>query len=252
VDGIAQTSYSWSGNLANLAESSEINIGSFNFTSGNHTIKVWSSNPNGSSDMNNSNDTLTKAVHAKLVPVIEVNPSSITETITNCDDSLSVPIEIINSGGALLNYQIGAISGGYDSTSVQYYTYSGQNVYHYFSNIPTNIDTMTLVVTINGDYDASSEYIDIYLDGNFYVQCMGQYQGGQSTYTYYITGATLSSIINDGQVTVLYDNSSGVNSGYGTGLNQAQLIASGVNWISLLSSNSGSVNTNDTNFVNLK
>ncbi len=58
VDGITQTSHSWTGSLALGAVAAAVNIGSYNFTLGNPTLKIWTSNPNGNPDNDTSNDTL--------------------------------------------------------------------------------------------------------------------------------------------------------------------------------------------------
>ncbi len=50
VDGVAQVSYSWTGSLAPGAVAARVNIGSYNFTLGNPTLKIWTSNPNGNPD----------------------------------------------------------------------------------------------------------------------------------------------------------------------------------------------------------
>ncbi len=58
VDGVAQASHSWTGSLAPGAVAAAVNIGSYNFTLGNSTLKIWTSNPNGNPDNDTSNDTL--------------------------------------------------------------------------------------------------------------------------------------------------------------------------------------------------
>ncbi len=60
VDGVIQNSHShsWTGSLAPGAVAAAVNIGSYNFTLGNPTLKIWTSNPNGNPDNNTSNDTL--------------------------------------------------------------------------------------------------------------------------------------------------------------------------------------------------
>ncbi len=58
VDGVAQASYNWMGSLAPGAVAAVVNIGSYNFTLGNPTLKIWTSNPNGNPDNDASNDTL--------------------------------------------------------------------------------------------------------------------------------------------------------------------------------------------------
>lgn len=252
VDGSMQTAHSWTGTLANLAESNEINIGSYNFTSGQHNIKVWVSNPNGSSDLNSSNDTLEKAVYAKLIPVIEVSPNPLSGTIIACNDSILVPLKIKNTGGASLSYQFDPIISDYDSTSTQNYSSTGATTYHYFSNLDPNLDSLVVTITINGDFDYSSEYVSIYFDNVLH----STFQGG-STYTNLsttitLTGAVLSNYLNDKQLTVRLTNSSAVNTGYGTQLHQVKLSASGDSWFDIAGNSSGTISPTDSTSVNIK
>lgn len=58
LDGIAQTTTNWTGNLASNFNSSDITLGSHNFSLGNHNLKVWTSLPNDSADQYNYNDTM--------------------------------------------------------------------------------------------------------------------------------------------------------------------------------------------------
>jgi hypothetical protein len=62
VDGILQTPYLWTGNLPTLVVSLNLNLGTYLFTNGSHTIKAWTSLPNDSADQNTSNDTLTESI----------------------------------------------------------------------------------------------------------------------------------------------------------------------------------------------
>jgi hypothetical protein len=48
----------WTGSL-NTSQTTSINIPTINVTPGNHTLRVWTSNPNGGTDMNFNNDTAT-------------------------------------------------------------------------------------------------------------------------------------------------------------------------------------------------
>lgn len=50
--------FSWTGNL-NTNQTTSITIPTINVTPGNHTLRVWTSNPNGGTDMNFINDTAT-------------------------------------------------------------------------------------------------------------------------------------------------------------------------------------------------
>ncbi len=59
VNGIAQTSFAFSGSVAANSNSAPVVIGTYNFLiNTNYTIKAWTTNPNGSIDPSNLNDTL--------------------------------------------------------------------------------------------------------------------------------------------------------------------------------------------------
>ncbi|MGD0711831.1 MAG: hypothetical protein ABR968_11715, partial [Bacteroidales bacterium] len=64
VNGAAQTPYSWTGSLTLNQTSGPDTIGAYTFTTpGIYTIKAWTTAPNGGTDLNNSNDTMTKVVY---------------------------------------------------------------------------------------------------------------------------------------------------------------------------------------------
>ncbi|NTW31302.1 MAG: T9SS type A sorting domain-containing protein, partial [Bacteroidetes bacterium] len=67
VNGVAQTpSYTFNGPLATSATAASLPIGTYNFPSvGFYTIKLWTSNPNGLTDGDNTNDTITKLVYVQ-------------------------------------------------------------------------------------------------------------------------------------------------------------------------------------------
>lgn len=58
VDGNAGISYTWTGNLPKDGIQGPVTIGSYNFVDGWHTIKAWTTNPNGGIDQFNFNDTI--------------------------------------------------------------------------------------------------------------------------------------------------------------------------------------------------
>ena len=81
INGALVSIYPWTGTLAYGATSSPINIGAFAFTGGAYTLAVYTSAPNGGTDVNNSNDTASIA--------FSVTPS-VTPTITISTPNTSV------------------------------------------------------------------------------------------------------------------------------------------------------------------
>jgi PKD repeat protein len=67
VNGTAQTAYQWTGTLASGATSSSIKLGSYSWSSNTkYVVKIWTSQPNDSSDQNAKNDTLVTNVYSGL------------------------------------------------------------------------------------------------------------------------------------------------------------------------------------------
>ncbi|MGB0888317.1 MAG: T9SS type A sorting domain-containing protein [Vicingaceae bacterium] len=85
VNGVAQTPYSWTGNVPLFSSSSTFIIGGYNFlTNNNYNVKVWCENPNGSSDNNPINDTIVFDVN------YIVNLSLGNDSITCAGDSIEL------------------------------------------------------------------------------------------------------------------------------------------------------------------
>lgn len=60
VNGTAQKSYSWKGNMAPGSSASGISIGSYSFSANTpYSFKIWTSDPNAKKDGKNINDTLS-------------------------------------------------------------------------------------------------------------------------------------------------------------------------------------------------
>lgn len=58
IDGIFTTAYSWTGSLTSLAEAS-VTLNNVTTGTGNHTLTIYTTNPNGQADQGTSNDTLS-------------------------------------------------------------------------------------------------------------------------------------------------------------------------------------------------
>ncbi|MCK5856239.1 MAG: T9SS type A sorting domain-containing protein [Bacteroidales bacterium] len=64
IDGIAQTPFTWNGNLTNDVVSSVFSIGNSNYSPGNHDITFYAHSPNDSVDQQTSNDTVQMSIFA--------------------------------------------------------------------------------------------------------------------------------------------------------------------------------------------
>lgn len=92
VDGVLQAPYSWNGSIGFGQTAGNIIIGSYNFQSPVE-IRIWQSAPNGQSDMNPHNDTITVFLAPQLCG---------TYTIGGTDpdfDSFSLAARVLNLAG---------------------------------------------------------------------------------------------------------------------------------------------------------
>jgi len=62
VDGLPQPTFNYTGNIT-LGDQDTVDIGSFNFTAGPYNVQVWTEEPNGSGDSDNSNDSTTAVIN---------------------------------------------------------------------------------------------------------------------------------------------------------------------------------------------
>ncbi|MCF8295948.1 MAG: T9SS type A sorting domain-containing protein [Saprospiraceae bacterium] len=84
VNNISQTAYTWNGSLAS-GDSVDINIGTYNFLgNSSYSILTYTSNPNGTADTVNVNDTINKsAIYVNVSPMASVTPSGIFDICQN-------------------------------------------------------------------------------------------------------------------------------------------------------------------------
>jgi hypothetical protein len=159
------------------------------------------------------------------IPHLDFSTDTVSALFHQCHDTLYESVYIVNNGMGILEYQFEPSSGTiYDSTSTQYFSLTGQQITHTFFDLPLSVDTLKLVFTINGDYDGSSEYVDIYIDGTYVDRINGGATNTDITSTFTFTGQQVNDWLVDGLLQVNMNNSGNVNSGYGTNLNQAQLL----------------------------
>lgn len=141
-------------------------------------------------------------------PFAFINPAVIYDTLTDCGDSLSIPVILKNLGTGNLQYYTN-ISNSFDSTSQIVYTVSGASTNHSFS-IPSNSDTVNLEIIIDGDFDSSFEYADLSIEGTF-VQRLGGLGSLNYTYNLQLFGAQLNNWLLDGLLDIRFQNTSSVN-----------------------------------------
>lgn len=184
----------------------------------------------------------------------EISPDSLSATINSCEDSVSFAVTITNIGDSILDYNtIKAQVEGYDSTSyVQWYS-SNYSTTHTFHNLSTIADSIYLSITLAGDFDASNEYAELYIDGQ-YIGLLDDKDLPASSLikiSLKFGGNDVINWLSDGQITVLLDNSSYVSYGYGTDYHRVQLSIEGpAGWVNV-ENTSGSIGIGGSANINV-
>lgn len=204
---------------------------------------------------NNAGDTtLCLQGYSAGAPIIGVVPDSLSATINGCDDSVQLDLQVLNTGLGDLNWQVGGTSADtYDSTSLQFYTSTGASTVHQFSGLPIGVDTVMVTITLNGDFNGSTESAELLIEGvSFGVIPDGNVSNGTNiTFTQLLTGSQLATFLADGILVVTIQNSNGVNTGQGgTNSHRVQVQASGVIWLTAMPL-TGTTAVGDTGLVQI-
>ena len=151
VNGIAQTTYNWTGSMQG-ASTEEIHLGTITVDTGvSYNIVAWTNLPNGLADEDMSNDTARVLdQYASLFGAISMLPTAIDETLTACGDSVIVPLTIYNTGGDSLYWSIEG-GGGNNGLSV---AIIGADLTAYINDVHTkltNTGRFNSVTIINGN-----------------------------------------------------------------------------------------------------
>jgi len=134
VNGILQPPYTWAGTLP-VRGNTEVNIGSYTFTSGLFSIETWTSQPNSSADCNHYNDTTLTEVAVSLCGTYTIggaNPdfSTFTEAVTVLNTAgISCPV-LFNVRDGQYNEQfiIKSIPGVSEINTVSFQSESGDSM----------------------------------------------------------------------------------------------------------------------------
>ena len=154
VDGGSTEVFHWTGDLA-FGESAEALLGDHDFGYGAHTLKVWTSAPNGYNDYANENDTLEMELYAgsPLMGTYTVGsaPSDFS-TLREAVDSLNAPSGIggpvileIKPGTYSSQYTLGEIHGSSPEYTVTIRSQSGDP-----ADVVISTDSTDYLVKLDG------------------------------------------------------------------------------------------------------
>jgi len=175
-------------------------------------------NPNGS-QLGQINDTLTVTNNDTLwklclqgfaqgAPVASMNPDSLSVTVTNCGDSITVPVYLRNTGLSSLDYKYRAGNGGSNKINVAvmytstYFT-ERNNLFNIINGMPeANVSFIypTTAAAVTQDLDTMDVLI---------------LPEGSSTFTSTLFSPSYQSFVNDGGVIIFAYQSVSQSTAYG-------------------------------------
>ncbi|PCH69915.1 MAG: hypothetical protein COC01_00325 [Bacteroidetes bacterium] len=202
---------------------------------------------------NNDVDTVITLYGISIgAPDISVDPTSFYVKLAS-GDSTTKSLNIYNNGNSTLTYDIKSYQD-YDSSSNIGFVKTGDTTYHNFYTIG-QADSLFIYVTINGDFNGTTEYADIHIEGNFYQQIYdgnGNPPNGTDVIdTFIIGGANIATWLADGVLSIDIVNSIQVNTGFGADYHIVRVKTTGSNWIDL-SKTSGSVAISSSDLIDVE
>ena len=155
-------------------------------------------------------DTASLDVTVQQAPVMELPESSLNISSDKCSGTINYPFSIKNTGAGDLHAQIAPSSKDIsDTCSTKYVTISGETTFHNISIDNHNLDSVTVEITINGDYDYPSEFATVFFESNSYGQIQDNdvENGTDITRTYRFPADSLNKWLADNTLTVSIQNS---------------------------------------------
>jgi len=162
-------------------------------------------------------------------------------------------VQLSNIGDDYLNYKVDQTDlQNYDYNSVRYYEIIGDTTTHIFQPIAAN-DSLSLTITLNGDYNSSSEFASLYIDNEWIAQIDDQNipNGTDVSQTFIFTPPTFDKWLEDGLLTVQIVNDESVDA-EGQQKHSVQLYAKGISWLQTTQTISTQIPPKDTStlFIN--
>lgn len=184
-------------------------------------------------------ETVSQTLVVQNPPILTTDSSAVNITL-NCGDVsvLAFPFSNSGSGDAVFNLQSELLPN--ETTSFETYSNYSSQTFHSFGNFSLFSEMLTLEIIINGDYDSSSEYAQLYIEGD-YIEIIddGNVQNGTDIVnTYSFDAATYATWLLDGTLDIQIINTSSVGPYEGgNNTHTVNLILDVPNWFSFQDTN---------------
>jgi len=173
LDSLSMPSHHWNGNLPFDSISAPIHLWSSIFTCGNHTLKVWCSNPNGSIDPNNLNDTIYYQFYTCVSGNFSVGTqNSDFQTLTEVQDFLNN--EVI-CGPVVFNIEPGIYNEQLELDEIQGVSHINTITFQSANNDSTSViiqnsaftDSTNWTIKLNGSDHVKFKQLTVQATGDY-------------------------------------------------------------------------------------
>ncbi len=180
-------------------------------------------------------DTSFQEVVVQESGTISWSPDSICVTLFSGED-LDTSALVQNAGPGDLYYHLEAPQATFSDHSVMDYFNAGATTQHFFENISTTLQELTITVVLSGDYDDVLEYAALYVDGELIeeIEDGNVSNGTPIIQAYTFDESTIAPWIADGMLEIALVNSAMVDVGFGgEDRHQMKIEGKGPGWLTL-------------------
>ncbi len=174
-------------------------------------------------------------------PVLDLPVDSLVVEVNSCNLIKYQSFKLNNTGQGNMNYSLDI--GGYQGVSQQAYNTNSATTTHSFSGVSQS-DTLRLRIILHGDYDTYYERTYLTIDNSYYYGTVPDNNKNyvNDTIDLLFYGTNVQNWTSDGVISFELDNTYDVDGGTGSFHRVEVELTSAVNWVSVVGSNSGSVN----------
>jgi len=169
-----------------------------------------------------------------------------------CGQDSLLEYVISNNGMGDLIYNLSQQGDDFSAESSILYDFTNVTN-HIFSNLPLLGTSLTVEVTINGDFDGTTEFAELFIEGTFIEQIEDNNisNGTDIIKVYNFSGAIVSDWLADGTLEVTIENSIDVDLGVGgLNLHKVEIEGDGFNWFNI-SPIEGTIAAGDSTIISL-
>lgn len=183
-------------------------------------------------------------------PLISLAGDSLVVEVNKCRIIQTEQYTIDNIGQGSLDYSLKI--GEYQNTSNISYNTSGATTNHTFRNIPTDADTIEIMIIHNGDFGFTSQRTNLYINSGYYSTVYDQnYTSQNDTIIFTLFGFNATNYTTNDSITIGLVNSFNVTA-LPNSFHQVNIrVVKNANWVAVTGASSGVLAANGSSTHNL-